>query len=265
MTLTKILIPKGKSQIAKTELDSPKIIAPDGAELSIYVPQNRGELESAWQVLLDYTKRIAPNPEAALQDLDAIDDVISYHFGRIGYVIFTAVDSNKNPVAIAPAQIAPLYEFARRHPEVKGKAVGFIYQIGHNEQASLNDTNFSVMTKLYDEATKLLSEISKYQGDNWLGTVTEARKEGPELEAIINAGFDVLVPNEFYRPPAVQQGLVKEEKNLTTDDLVLLTRGMPKGPELQLAGAEAYLKFAYCKGQDLSPALKLVRTYFANK
>ena len=173
MALADIVIPKGKRLIAKSELEPRKIISPDGTELSIYAPQNREELERAWQVLIEYTKRNAPNPEGALQDLDDISDVAGYYFSRLSYVAFTAVDNNKNPVAIAPSQIVSLSDMAKKYPEAKGRGMGFIYQIGHNEQVSLNDTDFSVATQLYEQVSNLLLDISKYKDDNWLGVVTE--------------------------------------------------------------------------------------------
>mgnify|MGYP001607125090 CR=1 FL=1 len=108
-----------------------------------------------------------------------------------------------------------------------------------------------------------MPEISIYNNHAWLGIVTESRKEGPELEAILKAGFDVLVPNKFYRPLAVQPEQIKDKSNLITNDLVLLGRNMPEDHKLQLLIAETYVKFAYCKGQDLKPTLKLIRAYFA--
>lgn len=250
----KIIIPEGKILIRRVELDSPQITAPNGDVLFVSTPQNTKEFESAWQVLVDYTKRIAPNPESALQDIDEIANAKGYHFGKdLGYVLFTALDENNNPVAVAPSQIA----------SIKTKGIGFIYQIGHNDRVSLKDTNFSVATQLYGKISNLLVDISKYQEHNWLGTVTESRKEGPELEAILEAGFDVLVPNEFYSPPAVQHRGIKDKENLTTKDLVLLSKNTPEDHKLQLLIAETYLKFAYCEGQDLGPTLKPIRAYFA--
>jgi len=266
MSEFEVMIPKRKYQIAKSKhkLCSPQIIAPNGEKLFLHVPDEL-ELRMAWHVMERYTARIAPNPESALQDLDSINNVVAYHLNpQSSYIAFTAVDSSKMPVAIATTQIFPVSGRVKRGAE----GLGFIYQMGLDERVSLNkqdETDLSVVTQLYNCLSELLPKISIYNNHAWLGLVTESRKEGPELEAILEAGFDVLVPNEFYTPPAVQQGNVKDKKNLTTGDLVLLTRDMPKEPRLQLASAEAYLKHAYCNGQDLSQSLELVRAYFAKK
>ncbi len=254
-----ISIPKEKGQICKYSLDSPQIIAPNGEELFVYVPQNEGELRGAWKVLEDYTKRTAPNQESVLQDLDEINSVVGRHFGKdLGYVVFTAVDSDKNPVAIATTEIASLSYIAGQ----KDKGIGFVYQIGHNKEVSFGDEDFSVITQLYGHLSQLLPEISIYQDNNWLGIVTESRKKGPELEAILDADFEVLVPHDFYKPPATQLDKIKEDENKITTDLVLLGLGIPKDSELRLMAAETYLKHAYPE-LPLENTLKLVNDYFA--
>ncbi|MCK4859338.1 MAG: hypothetical protein KAS87_02145 [Candidatus Omnitrophica bacterium] len=259
-----ISIPKEKGQICKYSLDSPQIIAPNGEELFVYVPQNEEELKEAWKVLEDYTKRIAPNPESVYQDLDDIADVIKWHFGKeLGYIVFTAVDSDKNPKAVATTEIASLSDMVGKYPGAKDKGMGFIYQIGHNEEVSFDDEDFSVITQLYGYLPRLLPEISIYKDNNWLGIVTESRKEGAELEAILDADFEELVSKEFYRPPAVQQEKIKDKENRTTTDLVLLGLGIPTDSESRLMVAEAYLTHAY--RQPLEETLKLVNNYFAEQ
>ena len=102
----KLKIPSAKSHLVAVE--APQFTAPDGQVLTLNIPINRRELEAAWKVLEDYTGRMAPNPESALQDLDKIADVWGYHSSDSGYLIFTAVDKSGHPVAIAPAEIVPL-------------------------------------------------------------------------------------------------------------------------------------------------------------
>ena len=249
--MRKIKIPKQNRLIVKREIDSSIITAPDGIELHVSIPQDFDELEQAWDVLEGYTKRICPNPEAALQELDDIEDVEGYHFesGEApGYLIFTAVDKDNNPRVVTATEIA----------SVNRKGIGFIYQIGHDKEISNNDTDFSAATGLYKHVADLLPTISPSK--DWLGIATESRKEGPELEAILKAGFTVLVPNEFYRPPATQQDKIEDPENRFTKDLVLLGTNVPK--EFGEIAARTYVKHSYCEGQDTNLTLELIKTYF---
>ena len=255
-----ITIPEGKSHIADNHPRSRSFRVLDGSRLDVHVPQNMDELVTAWKVLEDYTRRMAPNNESALQDLDDIGDVGRYHFGKtLGYAIFTAVDKQGNPQVMAPAEIISASRAVRRKI-AQDKGVGFIYQIAHTLEVSKRDKDFSAATKLYRATANILHEISAYNGKNWLGVVTESRSSGPELEAILNAGFKPLVPNEQYRPPAVQD--VKDPANAFTTDLVLLGRGVPKDRELARVAAEAYVRLAYCEHQKLGPTLDLMKQHF---
>jgi len=258
-----IKIPDGKGRhIANHNPGSRAIRTPDGTRLSISVPQNFDELRSAWKVLEDYTGRVALNPESKLQDLDDIRKVREYHFGKnFGYVVFSAVDGENRPQAMATAEIVPVRSLVDRKI-ARGKGISFIYQGAHTPGVSQNDTNFSVFSQLYKVLSgELLPEISKYKGDKWLGAIAESRSSGPELEAILNAGFEEIVPNEFYRPPAVQK--VRRRENQFTTDLILLGRGIPKDPKLRELAAEAYVRAAYCEGQNINPTLRAINQYFS--
>lgn len=262
--IEEIIIPGGKSLIGKNRLKSPKIIGPGGENLSIYAPKTENELRKAWQALIDYTRRIAPNPESALQDPDKIEDIIEYHFGKKSDVVFTVIDERETPVAIAHTEITDVSYTSKERSN--GELVGFIYQIGHNPLISKKDTDFSVITKLYIQLTDLLQDISICGKNKWLGIITESRKEGRELGAITKAGYKELVPNESYKPPAVQSKEIKDkDKNLTTKNLVLMSKNVPNITELKFDAAESYLKHAYCKGQNLKPTLKLIHDYFFKK
>lgn len=257
----KLKIPAAKTHLRPVE--AAQFMAPDGQILTSYIPTSRRELGAAWKVLEDYTARMAPNPESALQDLDTLADVSGYHSSDSGYLIFTAADSNGKPVAIAPAEIVPLPDVTTREP-FQDKFIGLIYQIGHNPGISNNDKDFSVASKLYEVVASTMPRLLGGK-DSWAGTVTESRKEGPELEAILGAGFKVLVPNSHYMPPAVQQGDIKDPANKVTSDLVLLARDIPLMPHAELVAARAYVKLAYVKGQPVQPTLNLIGQYFSGK
>ena len=258
----KLVIPSAKSHLAGG-VEAPQFTASDGQILTLYIPRRSSrELETAWKVLEDYTARMAPNPESALQDLDDIDKVRGYHFSDSGYLIFTAVDTNRRPVAVAPAEIVPLSDVTTRKA-FQGKSIGLIYQIGHTPEISDNDRDFSVASELYRAIALTMPMLAG--ADSWAGTVTESRKEGPELEAILDAGFDVLVPNSHYRPPAVQQEDIRNPANKITTDLALLARDIPQMPHAGLVAARAYVGLAYVEGQPIQPALKLIGQYFMGK
>jgi len=255
-----ILIPKESRFIANRHPRPRSFRAPDNSLLHVHVPINRDELAKAWIVLEDYTRRMASNPESPKQDLDDISDVHGYHFGDLGYAVFTAVDGDGKPQVVAPAEITLASRHVRRRA-AEGRGIGFIYQIAHTSKVSNNDRDFLAATKLYRAVAGLLKEIAAYDGNNWLGVVTESRNSGPELEAILAAGFRELVPNEQYRPPAVQK--VRDPKNRLTKDLVLLGLGVPKDLVLRLVAAEAYVRMAYCEGQNIKPTLALMKQYFS--
>lgn len=254
----KLEIPSAKSHLARG-VEAQIFRAPGRQVLTLYIPQNKAELEAAWKVLEDYTARMAPNPESALQDLDKLSDVWGYHSSDSGYTIFSAVNSDGKPVAIAPSEIVPLSDVTTRKP-FQDESIGLIYQIGHTRGISNNDRDFFVASELYRAVASTMPLLAGQ--DRWAGTVTESRKEGPELEAILNAGFKVLVPNSHYMPPAVQQENIKDPANKVTSDLVLLARDIPDMPHAELVAARAYVKLAYVKGQDVQPTLKLIGQYF---
>ncbi len=256
-----LTIPSAKSHLARG-VEAPQFKAPDGQILTLYIPQSRRELQVAWKILEDYTARMAPNKESALQDLDKLADVWGYHSSDSGYIIFTAVDTNGKPVAIAPAEIVPLSDVTERKP-FQNQSIGLVYQIGHTPGSSKNDTDFSVASNLYEAVASTMPEL--LGRGNWAGTVTESRKEGPELEAILKAGFKVLVPNSHYMPPAVQQENITDPANRVTTDLALLARDIPEMPHAGLVAARAYVKLAYVKGQDIQPTLQLIGQHFAGR
>jgi len=256
-----ILIREDKKSIAVPRLESPRFRAPDGSLLSLYRPQTKEGFEAAWKVLEDYTARGAPTSQAKkrlLEDLDALDDVARYHFGKHwGYNLFAAVDKNHKPQGVIVTDIEKVSDWSGKKI-AENKGVGFLYQVAHTPEVSRNDTDFSVITKLYQNAEGVLTQISKYKGEDWLGVVTESRSSGKELEAILAAGFEVLVPNKFYRPPATRgRGATK--------DLVLLAKGVPQDAALKQLAADAYVRSAYSEGQNTKPALDLTRKYFPQK
>ncbi|MEK6949971.1 MAG: hypothetical protein AABX34_07135 [Nanoarchaeota archaeon] len=258
----KLQIPSAKSHLNRG-VEARQFTAPDGQVLTLYIPRSSSrELEAAWEVLGDYTARMAPNPESALQDLDDIDKVRGYHFSNSGYLIFTAVDKNRRPVAVAPAEIVPLSDVTTRKA-FQGKSIGLVYQIGHTSEISDNDRDFSVASELYRAVASTMPRLLRQ--DSWAGTVTESRKEGPELEAILNAGFVPLVPNSHYRPPAVRQEGIQDSANKTTTDLVLLARDIPQMPHAGLVAARAYVTLAYVEGQNIQPTLQLIGQHFSGK
>ena len=206
---------------------------------------------------------MAPNQESALQDLDDITKVYGYHSSDSGYLIFTAMDKNGKPVAVAPAEIVPLSDVTTRKA-FQDKSMGLVYQIGHTSDISNNDRDFSVASELYRAVASTMPRLLAGE-DRWAGTVTESRKEGKELEAILNAGFEVLVPNSHYMPPAVQQENIKDPANKFTTDLVLLAHNIPEIPHAGLVAARAYVKLAYVEGQSVQHALKLIDQYFMGK
>jgi len=250
----KLKIPSAKSHL--TAVEAPQFTAPDGQILTLHIPSSRRELGAAWKVLEEYTARMAPNPESALQDLDKLTDVLGYHSSDSGYLVFTAVNQDGKPVAVAPAQIVPLSDVTERKP-FQDISIGLVYQIGHTPAISNNDQDFSVASRLYESVISTMPKLLR-QG-SWAGTVTESRKEGPELEAILNAGFYVLVPNSYYRPPAVQQENIRNPENKVTNDLVLLARDIPDMPHAGLVAARAYVKLAY--GKPVQPTLNLIGQY----
>jgi len=255
---------EGKWYVDKHKLhnvQTPTLIAPDGSQLYLHVPSNEREIGAAWKILEDYTKRTSTNPESTLQDLDEMANTKCYHFGRnFGYILFTAIDSNGKPVAVAPAEMIRVSEFVD-DKIAEGKGMGFIYQGAHTPATSQNDTNFSVLTQLYGVVSELLPRISRYEGDNWAGVVAESRSKGPERDAIQKAGFKVLVPNRNYRPPATQK--TKDTENQFVKDLVLLERGVK--PQFRNMAAETYTKAAYWEEQNIKPVLDLMRKYFSSK
>ena len=256
-----VIIQEGKEHIAKSSFKSRSFTAPDGSDLFLHIPRNVEQLRAAWEVLKDYTKRIAPNPESVSQDVDPFNKVKSYHSDKdLGYLVFTLVNSAGKPVAVAPAEILSVSDLVDGKT-AKGKGIGFIYQGAHTPEISNNDNDFSVLTKLYRAVSSLLPQISTYERDKCLGVVVESRSKGPELSAIRRAGFNDLVPNEHYRPPAVQKA--KRRENQFTEDLVLLERDVPKDPKLRRLVAEAYVRAAYCEGQDINPTLRLMGKHFS--
>ena len=263
MTITDLVIPNGKTHYARYRVKAPVIKAPDGSRLHIQVPQNRKELQAAWDVLVGYTIRIAGNDESAAQDLDKFSNVQRYqNDSNLGYLVFTALDQARYPVAMLTSQIVRLPELDMSDKELsEGRAVGFIYQIAHTPEISRGDRNFSVATDLYRGVAGLMPRLARINGDNWLGILTESRNEGPELRAIQKAGFRPVVPNEDYRPPAVQE--VKDARNRYTRDLDLLGRDLPRSRDLRRLAAEAYVRAAYCEGQDLRHTMRLIDNHFA--
>jgi len=257
-----LTIPSAKSHLARG-VEAPQFTAPDGQVLTLNIPRGIRQLEAAWKVLEDYTARMAPNPESASQDLDTLADVWGYHSSDSGYLIFTAVDQGGKPVAIAPVEIVSLSDVTERKP-FQDKSMGLIYQIGHTPEISNNDRDFSVASDLYKSVASTMPRLLR-QG-NWAGTVTESRNKGPELEAILNAGFTVLVPNSHYMPPAVQQENIRDPANKVTSDLVLLGRDIPGMPHAGLVAARAYVKSAYVKpDQPVQPTLNLIGQYLSGK
>ncbi|MBI2546533.1 hypothetical protein HYV81_05105 [Candidatus Woesearchaeota archaeon] len=266
MSITDLVIPNGKTHYARHRVKAPVIKAPDGSRLHIQVPQNVEQLRAAWDVLIGYTIRIAGNDESAAQDLDKFSNVKKYWSNpNLGYLIFTADNDAGKPQAMVTTQIfrltdSELSDISDPHL-AHGRAMGCIYQVGHTPEISRGDRNFSVATELYRGVAGLMPRLARINGDNWLGILTESRNEGPELRAIQKAGFRPVVPNEDYRPPAVQE--VRDARNRYTRDLDLLGRDLPRSRALRRLAAEAYVRAAYCEGQDLRHTMRLIDSHFA--
>ena len=241
-----------------TQLSAPAILAPDGSKFFLYVPKTPKELSDFWDVLVRYTEDNATNPEMALQDLDKIEDVMEYHFGpEMAYAVIGAVDRHGKPKAVTPTELATVDDVLENGDR---RGTGFIYQIGIDKELSDNYRDFSLATGMYRIVPELLRKIFGKGYKGWVGVSTESRKDGPELEAILKAGFTVLVPNRYYRPPATQEGEITDPSNLFTDSLVLLETGVPKGSEKLVS--DLYMVNSYCEGQNVEHSLKLMAKNF---
>ncbi|MFH0868572.1 MAG: hypothetical protein V1831_04640 [Candidatus Woesearchaeota archaeon] len=227
------------------------IMSPNGDKLSLHIP-NGSELRNAWETILEpYARKNASSLEGFFQDFNNMDKVVTqYHLRKqSGYIAFTVVDKVKKPVAIANTQIIPLSDIVEINSGYWKKGMAVIYQGVHNEEVSQGNTNFSVLTQMYDAVSKVLQEGSIYSSNDWLGVFTELASKGQEYDSIQKAGFEVIVPEDCYRP-----------------NLVLLARDMPaiNDSESQAIAAEAYLKSAH-HGQDTEPVLKSVNDYFTEQ
>lgn len=261
----KVTIPKDNELLRTVKLESPVFLSPEKKRLFVTIPQSDEQLRKAWDVLRFYTINTAVKPEVAAQDLDKVEDVIDYHFDpELSYMVMAAVDGKRQPKATAATETASIdsvLEDLGERSSVRGKGIGFIYQIGHVFETEFEGYDFHTEKELYKAVAALLQAVSVYGKENWLGVVTEAVAEKTELRALTsNTGFGVLVPNEFYMPPATQTAQILSPEHKRVTDLVLLGKDVPRG--LAKLAAKAYVICAYCKGQDIDPTLRLIDDFF---
>lgn len=246
MISLKVRIPSGIYGQTKQKFRTHEIKSPEGKPLHLSIPKDEIEISTAGIISLDYNERIeSTNIGTYSRNQGYLNEIVKYNLNKPWRLIFTAVYSHK-----AEAMIATEVVLDNEHNDY-GQI--FVYQKGVNKEFS-TDNDLSVLTQLYNRSLEAVLTALKHENIKCSGIFTESINSGPEFSAIKNAGFDILVPTEYYKPP-------------NHDNLVLMARDMLviNDLESELESAEKYLEFAYGIKEESDPARKLVEKYFVEK